>query len=957
MIRADISFLRNKFARRIFLLFTASVIVPVVIIALLSLEHVSTLLREHSYEQSRQVSKSIGMELIRRLRLARDELLVTERRPDLQEYSAAAATVGVTGESFSNPSAFAYIDGPTTFPNRQTGTRKEPILTHEQKHELEMGKTLLLIQAYDAGRADILMQRALGKDGHADQYIVGKLKSDFLWGVNDMLPPSYQLHILMPSGEVLYSSEVEQLGIIPYIKQQLDTSISGNFAWDADRYAQLASYWSVFTEADFSVSSLIVVATQPEAIALEAISTFKLVYIPLLLLAVLFISLVSANIIRRKMVPLGLLQQATQRISGGDFSCRVDIQTDDEFAELGDSLNAMTSRLGEQFTSLATMAEIDRLILSSFDARFIVSTVLSRVGELTPCAVAAVLEFDVEDPALGNMSVRCNAYEAETVERRVQVMPEQILRLHESPFKLLFTCITECPKYLAEIMPKGVRNVLLFPAFVKQRLSTVMIFGYIDLPMDSEDHCGGLRKFSDHVAIALSNAGWEERLYHQAHYDGLTNLPNRALLKDRLEQAIGRACRNQSTVGVLFLDLDRFKLINDTLGHAAGDTVLNNVADILMSSVRSVDTVVRFGGDEFVIIIPDIDAKDDAVFELGLIAEKVLNAAQFELLVEGQVVQPRMSIGISLYPQDGKTAEELVKNADAAMYHAKDNGRGRYEFFAPEFNVRASRRLKMEQELRRALLDQELFLNYQPKVDCLSGELLGAEALIRWQHPQKGLIPPLEFISIAEEVGLIGEIGEWVLRTVCGQINAWRHAGLDVPPIAVNVSPRQFREIDFVDMLSEIIGSARIEPGMIELEITEGTVMEDAAESIDKLQAIRDMGLRLSIDDFGTGYSSLAYLRRLPIHTLKIDRSFITGLVEEDDAQAIVSATIILAHKLGLHVVAEGVETEAQKILLQAWRCDELQGYLIGRPSRADEFAALYLHEIPARVTDARYRC
>lgn len=954
MIRADISFLRSKFARRIFLLFTSSVIVPVVIIALLSLEHVSTLLREHSYEQSRQVSKSIGMELIRRLRLARDELLMAERRPDLHEYSAAA--VGMTGEISSSPSAFAYIDGPTSFSHWQTDTNKEPILTREQKHELEMGKTLLLIQADGAGQADIVMLRAFEKDGHAGQYLVGKLKSDFLWGVDDMLPPSYQLLILVSSGEVIYSSEVEQLSIIPYIKPQLDTSISGNFAWYTDRYAQLASYWSVFTETDFSVSSLIVVATQPESIALEAISTFKLVYMPLLLLVVLFITLVAANLIRRKMIPLSLLQQATQKIAGGDFGCRVDIQSDDEFAALGASLNAMTSRLGGQFASLAAMAEIDRLLLSSFDSRFIVSTVLSRVGELTPCAVAAVLELDEEDPALGNMSVRCNAYEAETVERRAQLMPEDILRLHESPFKLLFNCSTEYPKYLAEIMPKGVRNVLLFPAFVKQRLSAVMIFGYIDLPMACEDHCGGLRKFSDHVAVALSNASWEERLYHQAHYDGLTNLPNRALLKDRLEQAIGRACRNQSTVGVLFLDLDRFKLINDTLGHAAGDSVLHNVADILISSVRSVDTVVRFGGDEFVIIIPDIDVKDDAVFELGTIAEKVLNSAQFELLVEGQVVQPRMSIGISLYPQDGETAEELVKNADAAMYHAKGNGRGRYEFFAPELNVLASHRLMMEQELRRALLDQELFLNYQPKVDCLSGKLLGAEALIRWRHPDKGVIPPLEFISIAEEVGLIGEIGEWVLRAVCGQINAWRHAGLDVAPIAVNVSPRQFREIDFVEMLSEIIESARIEPGMIELEITEGTVMEGAAESIDKLQAIRDMGLRLSIDDFGTGYSSLAYLRRLPIHTLKIDRSFITGLVEEDDAQAIVSATIILAHKLGLHVVAEGVETEAQKVLLQTWRCDELQGYLTGRPAPADEFAALYLHEIPARVTDTRYR-
>jgi diguanylate cyclase (GGDEF)-like protein len=733
--------------------------------------------------------------------------------------------------------------------------------------------------------------------------------------------------------------------MLPTLVPLLSASISGHFEWSADGDKYLASFWSVFTQDQFSNPNLVIVVSQPKSIALAPIKNLITIYVPLLFVAILIVSFISARQIRNKLAPLVTLQDATQRIANGDFSEHINITSDDEFAVLGDAFNVMADHLDSQFNSLSTMAEIDRLILSSFDARFIISTVLDRIGELTSCNMAAVLELDDDGFGEGKLSIRHNAHDTSIDERDVQLSREDIHQLLNNSTHLLFERGSPLPDYLAELPQAASQTFSVFPTFIKEQLSTIVIFGYSHLTKDDEIDWGALRKFVDHVSVALSNAAWEERLYHQAHYDTLTNLPNRALLKDRLEQAIARAQRNQSSIGVFFLDMDHFKLVNDSLGHAAGDIFLRKIADVLKNSIRGVDTVVRFGGDEFVIIIPDIDSSTDMVFELGAIADKIFRNAQAEFVVENQALQPKVSIGIAIYPKDGQASEELIKHADAAMYHAKSKGRARYEFFAPELNTLASHRLKMEQELRRALANEEFLLNYQAKVDCISGELIGAEALIRWRHPERGAIASSEFIAIAEESALIHDIGLWVLKSACLQIARWRNRGLSPLPVAVNVSPRQFSENNFISTVAETLIHAKLAPSMLELEITETTVMVDFEESIKKLKAIREMGLRLSMDDFGTGYSSLSYLRRLPIHTLKIDRSFVMALSDEDETQAIVSATIILAHKLGLKVVAEGVETEEQRRLLQGMQCDTLQGYLISKPLPADQFAELFLQK------------
>jgi diguanylate cyclase (GGDEF)-like protein len=941
MFQIENSFLRSKFSRRIFLLFIVSAVIPVTVIALLSFTQITSQFTKQSYEQSRIAGKAIGMELYRRLTMAHDELASIGKRlsgePSAGKHIAAGALQSIAPD-FDDLTVLT-IDGKMSY--LRGNLVQAPVLDDEQRRQLARGKTIIQTLLGREGQRDILFIQSLNHKDAANGLLIGRVNPDFIWAVHDLLPPANDLLIITPSGMVLQSSKQSLRLMLPALTKLLASSISGHLQWSLDGEQNNASYWSIFTQDLFASPNLIVVVSQPAINALAPIKSFTSIYVPLLVLAILGISFIAAKQIRKKLVPLAILHKATQKIASGNFSEHINITSDDEFSTLGNAFNVMAGHLDTQFTSLATMAEIDRLILSSFDVRFIISTVLGRVGELTPCSAAAILEIDENEPYTARLSQRRNSDDARIEEHQIRLTHEDARQLRNNPSHILCDIGSSCPSYLKTLIDDGSQAVLM-PTFIKEKLSTVIIFIFSN-PITNDEELNSLRKFANHVAVALSNAGWEERLFHQAHYDSLTKLPNRVLLNERLEHAISQAQSNHSTVGVLFLDLDRFKLVNDSLGHAAGDVMLKKIADILLEQIRSIDTVARFGGDEFVILIPDIDDSNDSEFALATIATKIFKAAQNEFAIDRQIIHPKMSIGIARYPQDGVTPDELIKNADTAMYQAKSKGRARYEFFDQELTRTASHRLQLEQDLRHALANNEFLLNYQPKVDCHNGSLLGAEALIRWHHPQRGIISPLDFIGLAEETGLIRDIGEWVIEDVCRQIVEWRAAGFEPAPIAVNVSPQQFQEDNFTHNVAEILSRHQLEFGMLELEITETTVMSDTEESIAKLHKIQGMGLRISLDDFGTGYSSLSYLRRLPIHALKIDQSFIASFCEESDTHAIVDATIILAHKLGLKVVAEGVETEEHKRLLQDMDCDVLQGYLISKPLAAEMFAKRFL--------------
>jgi diguanylate cyclase (GGDEF)-like protein len=428
-----------------------------------------------------------------------------------------------------------------------------------------------------------------------------------------------------------------------------------------------------------------------------------------------------------------------------------------------------------------------------------------------------------------------------------------------------------------------------------------------------------------------------EEMSHLAQHDILTDLPNRLLLKDRISQAIAAARRNNTKVAVLFLDLDGFKDVNDSLGHAVGDTVLQSVAKCLANCVRSSDTVSRQGGDEFVVLLSEIKHPSDA----GITARKILTAVTASHTFEQHDLQLTASIGLSTYPEDGQDAETLLKNADTAMYQGKKKGHNTYQFFSQDMNARTVERQTIESDLRGALKRQEFVLHYQPKINLQTGEITGAEALIRWMHPDRGLLPPSQFIPIAEESGLILSIGKWVLSEACRQAKEWIDAGLPATPVALNVSSVEFRSETFLDSLRAVLKDSGLNPCYLELELTESVLMQHAEASGSALSGLKAMGVRLAVDDFGTGYSSLSYLKRFPIDSLKIDQSFVNDIITDADDATIVTAVISMAKSLRQRVIAEGVETEEQVAFLQAHGCDEAQGYYFSKPVIAQEFAKL----------------
>lgn len=424
---------------------------------------------------------------------------------------------------------------------------------------------------------------------------------------------------------------------------------------------------------------------------------------------------------------------------------------------------------------------------------------------------------------------------------------------------------------------------------------------------------------------------------HLAHHDTLTDLPNRILFRSRLAQLIAQARRSMRSLAVLFLDLDRFKYINDTLGHDVGDVLLQAVGKRLEGCIRESDTIARRGGDEFTVILDGIRRGQDA----AAVARKILDALSHPFAIEGHELFVGASIGISLFPADGADVETLIKHADIAMYRAKARGGNHFQFFLPEMNGRALERLELESSLRLALDRDEFVLHYQPQLDIASGRVCGVEALIRWEHPEMGRIYPDAFISLAEETGLIHAMGDWVLREAVRQNRAWQDEGLDPICMAVNFSARQFQFKQPVKRVAEVLNDAGLDPNYLDLELTESVVMKDASLAIEVLGQMRELGVEISIDDFGMGYSSLSYLKRFPITRLKIDRSFITNLLVDPKDAAITDAIIGIAHSLGIQAVAEGVEDFDQLERLRGPGCDQMQGYLFSKPLPADEITQL----------------
>jgi diguanylate cyclase (GGDEF)-like protein len=656
----------------------------------------------------------------------------------------------------------------------------------------------------------------------------------------------------------------------------------------------------------------------------------------IIILSLLVILLLSISLVRHCMVPLKQLINGTQRVADGEFNKPVEFVTRDELETLANAFNAMSSRLGKRVNALTILSEIDQLILSSPNIETALLTILKRIPQIVPCEFLSIALVDKLESNVGRAYFSHADFKEKPGLKKIDLSPGEKEKILEHDSTFVINLQDESWRFLDRFKNKGVLVAQVFPVTLDGKLTAILSLGYTIKILLNDEDIKHLHIITSRLASALETADRDERLYRQAYFDALTKLPNRQLLEDRLAQYILHAHRENQIIGVLYIDLDRFKNINDTLGHSVGDKLLQDTAERLTRCVRETDTVARLSGDEFIVVLSNITEPKDA----RIIAEHIISriSESFNINLHEIFITP--SVGIALYPSDGTNSEELLKHADAAMYQAKQSGRGSYKFYEEQMNVEDVKRSQMEQDLRHALARSEFELVYQPQFNLKTGKIIGAEAFIRWNHTKHGIILPSHFIPLAEDTGLIEPIGEWILRTACRQYKSWQEEGLIIDRLAINVSNRQFMQRKFADTVYKSLTATGMSPERLELEITENLLMDDRIDTIYILDELHSMGVKLAIDDFGTGYTSLGYLKRLPVDALKIDQSFITEVPTSEDAITITSSIIAMAHAFKVNVIAEGVENEQQLFMLRSQKCDSVQGFYFAQPMPPEEFGA-----------------
>ena len=714
------------------------------------------------------------------------------------------------------------------------------------------------------------------------------------------------------------------------INEARGSSVSGQV--DHVETDRVTNFWSVFMDGQFRTSDWTVAISGPTQAATKPLLQLRRLLGLVAALAIALGCLVSVVQIRRYLVPLVQLREATKAVAAQRFDAALTVTSGDEFQELAESFNTMSTKLQSQFRMLEALAEIDRLVLSSLDADYIVETLISRLGELYPCETICVIRY------VGNSQLRITSFRRGTDahdDAVTEASAEQ--RVLVSSFDTpSVVCMDTCPQLL-KLVPVPLEQCLVVFPVGQSETRSVLCMSHREEPDLNSDEVRQIADLVNRASVAMSNAAWEEKLYHQAHYDKLTGLPNRVLLRDRVEQATARARRDGGQVALFVIDLDRFKAVNDSLGHQAGDELLCAIASRLENV--ECDSVVRFGGDEFVAVASGLAAGAAGLKAAEVIAQEFTDAISQPVVVRGRELVSTASLGLAMFPGDGESLDTLLSRADAAMYYAKSTGRARYQVFASELRIESTE-LDMELDLRDGIKRGELFVLYQPKVTRADGHIMGAEALVRWEHPQRGLVSPGEFIAMAESTGLVIPLGEWVLHQACVDAYRLHQRGVEMK-IAVNLSPLQFAQNNIVEVIADALKRSKLPPHLLELEVTEGMFVTNVEGAIATLHGLSNLGVSISIDDFGTGYSSLAYLAQFPIDTIKVDQSFVRQMLDEPKVQRVVSAIVTLGRSLGLQIVAEGVETPAQRDALAALGCDYFQGYLFSRPIPFDEFEEL----------------
>lgn len=950
----------SRFGKRLFAIFVLSAILPVLTLGIISFNRVTSQLLDQNRDQQREEVKTIGLAVYERFTLLESELELIASRLELdRDYFSSASSASVTQRISGKLDNLGWFDNEQGYTSLLDSPDQALALEAlDQVGETSTPFTIATI-ADSEGVYRIFMVQSSNNSVTDAGLLVAELNPDFLWNA-EIISVNINLCTLDSMNNPLFcSQQVSPEFIESYTSLTADQSFTGNFEWeDETGEAFLSSHWGLFLRNQYDIDDWTVLISTPRQEVLSPITDFQTTFILIFLISVLIVFMLSSSQIRRILVPLKKLMDGTQAYADSNFDSKVVIDSKDEFEDLAESFNTMGGKIAAQFHSIETMAEIDRLILSSLDSDDIVQTVLLRVQDMIRCDQIGMVVQDA-DGDFNRMYVRSESGQPsaegegqKTVESDIALTPKDHVFLQENSKGLIVELDKHTPDMLQAWPEMGAKACLVLPLFIDEVLSAVVILGYKQLPRNAKELLPETRNWADRVAVALSNAKWQEKLYEQANFDALTGLPNRPSFRNYLQQALNRAERNREMVGVLFIDMDRFKIVNDSLGHVIGDEYLKAIAERISKCVRASDMVARLGGDEFTIVVTDEAQSQHIKSSISAVADKLLETIPVPMLLDGQELITTASVGIAIYPLDGENIEDLMKNADSAMYHAKGNGGGQYRFYSEELNLIITKQLMVENELRQALQNSVLELFFQPQVDANTGELVGAESLLRWNHPKNGMTMPSDFIPMAEESRLIVDVDIWVLDAACKQLHSWALEGRPELCIAINLSARFFQSDGIVQRLVMLVEKYHIRASNIELEITEGTLIEDVEATLTVLEELKTLGFQLTIDDFGTGYSSLSYLKQLPISKLKIDQSFVQKCVEDPVDGALVKSIISMAHNLNMKCIAEGVETDDQLAFLQQHGCDEIQGFYFSRPLVVQDFQAKYLRVIEAEAEE-----
>ncbi len=989
--------LRSRFGRRLLILFVGCALVPMAVLAVLSYRHVKRQLYRQSETRLQQANRALGQAIFERILLldatlksippsAVLQLAAAKRLPKTAVRPAprpkpgnltqsgpldgraamGGARPGRGGANTSRLRADLIEASKTLIAGLDLLARqrfvavefvgddnktievfgrlsRRPRLTSRDSSDLRLGLPLISV-VHGKDRSRVYLLRRLARKGEVRGTFVAEVSPEYLWAsVEESMPsPTTRVLVMDQQGLALFRSWKTPAPVQRKDAQTGIVSVDTSAVPDGDSYLTASS--AIQLDAAFAAEPWTVYFSESRDKVLEPMVEFTNTFLLVLSLSGLVVLLLSLSQIRRSVLPLEELQKGTHRIAQRDFASRVMVTSQDEFEQLASSFNTMAGQLGRQFNALATAAEIDRAVLSATDATAIVDTVLVRIRDVFPCSMVSVT-LGVADEAKSLTSVVQDYKQGGRHVERIRLRPVDVQGLLTGPGVVILRPGEPIPSYLGPLAQLGATSFVVLPLAYQRQLSGIIALGERYELDPAEEDQDQMRRLADQAAVALANARMLEQVRELAYYDSLTGLPNRLSYKERLAHALEQASREQRLVAAFFIDLDHFSRINDTLGHDVGDQLLRHVASRLRSCCREREDevgpavvtltpeVARLGGDEFTVIMPGLHDAQDA----GKLARRILSSFAHPVRVGTHEIFINASIGIAIYPYDGEDIDTLLMHADTAMYKAKEQGGSSYQTYSKSMTTTALQRMTLENDLRRALERNEFEVHYQPIVDAITNTVVAAEALLRWRHPELGLLLPSEFIPIAEENGLIVPMGEWILQSACLQNRSWQDAGLPRIRVGVNLSSRQLKR-----GLTETIGRALQISGLdsryLSLELTESVLVNHQREGTEALHALRAMGLHLAVDDFGTGYSSFSYLKHFPLDTLKIDRSFVREIAIQPDDAAITTAIIAMGHALGLRVIAEGVETEAHLTLLQKQGCDEVQGYLLGRPVPADRF-------------------